>query len=46
MRRPKDMIWLRRLTLCWWGGCGGKVVCHMVAWPVHWQCTTCHKRVI
>lgn len=38
LRRPRV---LRRLFMCWWGGCGGIVDGDKIG--VHWKCPRCGK---
>jgi hypothetical protein len=37
------MIFLRRIFMCWWGGCGGTIEGYFGP-HLCWQCKTC-KRV-
>lgn len=35
------MIWLRRVFMCWWGGCGGQI--DHDKHSVFWRCAHCGK---
>jgi hypothetical protein len=37
------MIWLRRLTMCWWHGCGGTI--DRDSQGIRWKCFYCGKCV-
>jgi hypothetical protein len=35
------MIWLRKLAMCWWGGCGGTI--DYDCQGIRWRCQACGK---
>jgi hypothetical protein len=37
------MMLLRRIFLCWWGGCGGKIEMRHNKRTIFWACTICRR---
>jgi uncharacterized protein YceK len=37
------MIVLRRIFMCWWGGCGGVIRLDAQGEGPYWRCATCGR---